>query len=125
MNELEKDIERKLVNMARHYGGKCPKWVSPGWSGVPDRILLLPGGQIIFVETKRPKGSKVAALQQKWCQWLVELGFLHRFVFTQGDLNALEILIRQTAPSRVTGETKAALARMGASVHREVPDEGL
>lgn len=92
-NVLEKDIEQKLVDMVRRHGGKCPKWVSPGWAGVPDRLCLLPGGQIIFVETKRPKGSKVSALQKKWRQWLQELGFLVRHTYTEADVLALEQFI--------------------------------
>ena len=119
-NVLEKDIEQKLVKMVKRHGGRCPKWVSPGWSGVPDRLCLLPGGRIIFVETKRPKGSRVAALQKKWKAWLEELGFVHRFAFTLEDLQELELLIRKTSPSRVTDDTKAALARMGAAAHGEV-----
>lgn len=119
-NVLEKDIERKLINMVRRYGGKCPKWVSPGWAGVPDRICLLPGGLIIFVETKRPKSSKVAALQKKWREWLMGLGFVHRFVFTLEDLQELELRIRGIAPPRVTDEAKAALAQMGAAAHGEI-----
>lgn len=92
-NVLEKDIESSLVRMVRHHGGKCPKWVSPGWAGVPDRLVLLPGGRIIFVETKRPKGSKVAALQKKWREWLTDLGFMVWHVYTVADLRALDTSI--------------------------------
>ena len=120
MTPLEKDIEQKLVKTVKRHGGRCPKWVSPGWSGVPDRLVLLPGGRIIFVETKRPKGSRVAALQKKWKAWLEELGFVHRFAFTLEDLRDLELLIRQTAPIQFSDETKEALDRMGAAVHGEV-----
>lgn len=116
-NVLEKDIEQKLIKMVKRHGGRCPKWVSPGWSGVPDRLVLLPGGRIIFVETKRPKGSRVAALQKKWKAWLEELGFVHRFAFTLEDLRDLELLIRQTAPIQFSDETKEALDLMGAAVH--------
>lgn len=90
MTPLEKDIERKLVDTVKRHGGKCPKWVSPGWAGVPDRLVLLPGGWIIFVETKRPKGSRVAALQKKWRQWLEDLGFMVRHVYNEADLEALK-----------------------------------
>ena len=120
MTPMEKDIEQKLVRIVKRYGGKCPKWVSPGWAGVPDRLVLLPGALIIFVETKRPKGSKVAALQQKWRHWLVELGFLHRYVFTHDDLRALELLIRQQGVlPLITDGTREALARMDAAAHGE------
>lgn len=90
MTPLEKDIEQKLIKIVKRHGGRCPKWVSPGWSGVPDRLCLLPGGQIIFVETKRPKGAQVAALQKKWREWLQELGFTVLHVYNEADLEALE-----------------------------------
>ena len=55
MTPLEKEIEAKLVDVVKRHGGMCLKWVCPGWAGVPDRIVLLPGGKVIFVELKRPK----------------------------------------------------------------------
>lgn len=51
---LEKEIERHLRDGVRNMGGMCLKFVSPGFTGVPDRIILLRGGAIAFVETKRP-----------------------------------------------------------------------
>jgi hypothetical protein len=74
MTLLEKEIERKLVDLVKKYGGRCEKWVCPGWSGVPDRIVILPGGTVMFVETKRPKGGRYSALQDKWRDWLTALG---------------------------------------------------
>ena len=75
MTELEKEIEAKLRKAVENRGGLCLKWVCPGWSGVPDRILLLPGGRIYFVETKRPKGGRLEALQKWWKKRLENLGF--------------------------------------------------
>jgi hypothetical protein len=66
--------------------GKCLKWVCPGWRGVPDRIILLPGGRIYFVETKRPKGGKLEPLQIKWQEWLTKLGFYCFVVWDEEDL---------------------------------------
>lgn len=117
MTPLEKDIERALGRMVGKHGGRCLKWVCPGWLGVPDRLCLLPGGRIYFVEVKRPEGGRVGLMQGKWRQWLVELGFVHLWVTTHEDVRRLEALIRSTAPSRVTEDTKAALARMDAAVH--------
>jgi hypothetical protein len=93
MTPLEKDIEKALGRMVGRRGGRCLKWVCPGWAGVPDRLVLLPGGRIIFVETKRPKGGEVAKLQEKWREWLLGLGFHHRFVFTHEDIKALEVFL--------------------------------
>jgi Holliday junction resolvase len=54
---LEKSIERRVVDYCREHGILCYKFVSPNQRGVPDRILVLPGGQVIFVELKAPTGS--------------------------------------------------------------------
>lgn len=70
----EATIERKLVSAAKLRGGICPKWVSPGYDGVPDRIVLLPGGKIGFVEVKAP-GEKPRPLQLARHNRLRQLGF--------------------------------------------------
>ena len=46
----EKAIEAKLVKAVRIMGGLAPKFVSPGFDGVPDRLVLLPKGKIAFME---------------------------------------------------------------------------
>lgn len=51
---LEKEIERKLKEPIRKLGGMCLKFETPGFTGVPDRIILLPGGKAVFVEMKQP-----------------------------------------------------------------------
>lgn len=50
----EKDIESYLRDVVRKIGGKAYKFVSPGNPGVPDRIVILPDGRILFVELKAP-----------------------------------------------------------------------
>lgn len=49
---LEKDIEARLVRGVKALGGLCYKFTSPGTTGVPDRVVILPGGRVIFVELK-------------------------------------------------------------------------
>ena len=70
----EKTIERKLVEAVRSMGGLCPKFTSPGWDGVPDRLVLLPGGRMAFVETKAP-GKRMRPLQTRRKMQLEGLGF--------------------------------------------------
>jgi len=53
---LERDIERHLVRRVAERGGVAYKWVSPGQVGVADRLVLLPGGVVWFVELKTAKG---------------------------------------------------------------------
>ena len=70
----EKVIEQKLVSEVKKHGGICPKWVSPGFDGMPDRIALLPDGKFGFVEVKAP-GKKPRALQLARHKQLRKLGF--------------------------------------------------
>lgn len=70
----EREVERKLVNAVRAAGGICPKWVAPGFDGVPDRIVLMPGSKIAFVEVKAP-GEKPRPLQLSRHKLLRQLGF--------------------------------------------------
>ena len=93
MDRLEKDIERKLRLLVEKYGGRCLKWVCPGWVGVPDRIILLPGGRIHFVETKRPKGGRYSAMQDKWRDWLHELGFAYWRIKDTEQLTLFELVL--------------------------------
>jgi len=71
---MEKSTERKLTKAVKAEGGLCPKFVSPGNDGMPDRIVLLPGGRIGFVEVKSP-GEKPRPLQVKRHKELRRLGF--------------------------------------------------
>ena len=70
----EKMIESRLVKKVQSRGGLCWKFTSPGTDGVPDRIVLMPGGKIAFVEVKAP-GEKMRALQIRRKQQLERVGF--------------------------------------------------
>ncbi len=70
----EKEIEKKLVEEITKIGGKCWKFTSPGMSGVPDRIALLHGGKIGFVEVKAPRKT-LRPIQRKRKKELEQLGF--------------------------------------------------
>ena len=71
---LEKDIERRLRRKAKAAGCRCLKFVCPGYTGVPDRIILIPGGQVIFVELKAP-GKKERPRQAVVQNMLRRMGF--------------------------------------------------
>lgn len=70
----EKTIENKLKIAVKEKGGLCMKFVSPGFDGVPDRIILMPNGMIAFAELKAP-GKKLRPLQERRKRQLESLGF--------------------------------------------------
>lgn len=69
----EKAVETYLYNRIEALGGRSAKWVSPGWAGVPDRIVFLPGGKIFFVELK-DAGKKLRKLQAYRAKQIREWG---------------------------------------------------
>ena len=70
----EKIIEKKLVQAVKAMGGIAPKFSSPGFDGMPDRLVLLPMGRMAFVEVKR-HGEKPRPLQEARHGLLRQLGF--------------------------------------------------
>ena len=70
----EKTIEQKLKTDAKKRGGLALKFVSPNFDGMPDRIILFPGGHIGFVEVKAP-GKKPRPIQAARLSTLTKLGF--------------------------------------------------
>ena len=88
----EKQIEQSLVRAVKRHGGICPKFVSPGMDGMPDRLVLMPGGRIAFVEVKAP-GRKPRPLQVRRHEQLRSLGFA---VFVLDNPAAIPELVEQT-----------------------------
>ncbi len=70
----EKTIEQKFASAVKARGGIAPKFVSPGFDGMPDRLVLLPDGIAGFVEVKAP-GRKPRPLQNARIKMLRDLGF--------------------------------------------------
>ncbi len=74
----ESAIERHLVSIVRKLGGECLKFTSPGRRHVNDRLVLLPGGRVWFIELKQP-GAKPRPGQVRFhgrlfelrCNWVV------------------------------------------------------
>ena len=90
-NMREKTIEHKLTIAAKNMGGIAVKFVSPGFDGMPDRIVLLPGGHIGFVEVKAP-GEKPRPLQLSRHGLLRRLGFK---VYVLDDEQQIEKIITE------------------------------
>ena len=89
----EKQIEQKLVTAVKAAGGVCPKLVSPGFDGMPDRMVLLPGCRIGFVEVKAP-GEKPRPLQTHRHRLLRSLGFP---VFVLDDPERIPWILEEVA----------------------------
>ena len=70
----EKIIGQKFRAAVRAAGGVAVKFVSPGLDGMPDRLALLPGGRMAFVEVKA-SGKKPRPLQEARHRMLRQLGF--------------------------------------------------
>ena len=87
----EKEIERKLVRAVKEVGGICPKLVSPGMDGMPDRMVLLPRCRIGFVEVKAP-GKDPRPLQTNRHRILRKLGFP---VFVLDDPERIPTIIEE------------------------------
>lgn len=85
----EKQVEQRLVQAVKRNGGICPKFTSPGFAGMPDRLILLPGGRFAFAELKAP-GEKPRPLQTARHRLLMQLGFR---VFVIDSISQIETTI--------------------------------
>lgn len=85
---LEKTIEQKFRAAIRAAGGVAVKFVSPGLDGMPDRLALLPGGRMAFVEVKAP-GKKPRPLQQARHRMLRRLGFKVYVLDDEGQIGGI------------------------------------
>ena len=84
---LERDIERALVRRVESLGGMAEKFVSTGRRSVPDRLITMPNGVIIFVEVKNV-GKKPTPAQQRDHDRRRALGCDVRVIDTMEDANA-------------------------------------
>ena len=86
----ESDIERRLVQGVKKLGGKAYKFVSPGNVGVPDRLVVLPGGVVLFVELKAP-GGRLSPNQRLQ---MTELTGLGAHVFVLWGVEDVDVFLR-------------------------------
>ena len=87
----ERTIENELVARVKAMGGIAPKFTSPGFDGMPDRLVLLPGGRLGFVELKAP-GRKPRALQMVRHRLLRRLGFK---VYVIDEINQIDSVLEE------------------------------
>lgn len=85
---LEDVVEAALVGGVEVLGGFCWKLRMPWFTGVPDRLVLLPEGFIYFVELKRPKGGKLSRRQ------VIVHGQLKALGFNVLTLNTVELVTK-------------------------------
>lgn len=71
---LERDVERYLAKRAKDLGGVALKFIPDNVRGMPDRLVLLPGGKSLWVETKRPRGGELSAVQLHRHKQLRDIG---------------------------------------------------
>lgn len=90
MNARERDIESALRGMIKRNGGECLKFSSPGNTGVPDQLCIIPGRPPFFVELKRPEGGRVSAKQNYWIDRLRSLGVEAFTLHSRGEIEDLE-----------------------------------
>ena len=93
MSYSEKQIEHALTLMVKARGGIAPKFVSPSFAGMPDRLVLLPGGVFAFAELKAP-GMKPRALQLARHRLLRDLGFK---VYVINGIEQIEEVLNEIA----------------------------
>ena len=89
MATREASIEDYLRTRVNDLGGVCIKLSPVGLRGVPDRLIVLQGPRVIFVELKRPKGGVISALQHWWRARLMKLGCEHHFIKTRAEVDAM------------------------------------
>lgn len=91
----EKRIEKALIKEVKARGGLALKFVSPGFDGVPDRLILLALGHIAFVEVKAPN-KKPRKLQQLRHKQIKELGFKVYVLDNEKDIGGIIDEIQST-----------------------------
>lgn len=70
----EKVVESKFSKAVKAKGGLAVKFISPSFNGMPDRLVMFPGGRIAFVEVKAP-GETPRPLQAARHKLLRRMGF--------------------------------------------------
>ena len=86
--DREKDIEKYMACRIERLGGVAFKFTSPGNDGVPDRLVILPGGRILFVELKT-KGGRLKPIQVWQQERIRRRGVEVRTVWSKAQVDEL------------------------------------
>lgn len=89
---MEKHIEAHLVKKVKEIGGVAYKFVSPANRGVADRVVVLPGGGVIFVEVKSATG-KLSPLQEQFAKDMQRLGQNYIVLKSREEVNAFIAMV--------------------------------
>lgn len=87
--ELESTVEKHLRKCVGLLGGLCIKLNPFGLRGIPDRLVLIPDGIVLFVELKRPAGGVFEPLQERWHVKLRRMGFTVAVCYTKEQVDNL------------------------------------
>lgn len=88
MGQRERKVEECLKKRVERLNGECLKWTSPGNSGVPDRLCIIPGEEIFGVEVKTYDG-RLSSVQERMIERLDLAGMMVHVVYGQEDVHAL------------------------------------
>ena len=91
---LEREVEQRLVRLAHDAHGVALKFIPDNMRGMPDRLVLLPGGVLVWVETKRPRGGKLSPVQAYRHKQLRELGQTVAVCSSLGEVDELIASLR-------------------------------
>ena len=97
LTELERDVERYLVRKVEELGLRVYKFVPDQAPGMPDRVILLPGQRVLWVELKT-EGGRLAKLQRYRHLELSKQGHNVCTVWSKDDVDALVDLIKKEKP---------------------------
>lgn len=90
----ERQVEEELVQAVKNAGGFCLKLDPHGARGVPDRIVIAPGGRAIMVELKRPAGGRLSPIQKRWRDSLTDSGIGWLRVKDKSDIESVVLWVR-------------------------------
>ncbi len=85
----EREVESHLGDEVEKLGGKCVKFIPDFMPGMPDRVIILPHGILVWCELKKPKGGKLSSLQRLRHKWLRSMGQEVFVVRTKEQADAL------------------------------------